>query len=163
MKVNSSKTSELTREQIGQLYDLCYSNLSPKMIKSNHYSELSTPEYKEKWIDEIKNKENAVYLEFFDDSNFVGFTIIYLNPDENFVREFQIIKEYQDDGKSFKEMVRLALPSTNKNNIYTGIIFDDNNGAKNAFRSLGVGMRGGKYQVTYDMLVKMLDRQVNMK
>ncbi len=155
------KTSEIDKNELGKLYDICYNNLSSKIINNPNYAEFSTSEYKDKWIDEISLKDNAFCLEFYEEMKLVGFIIFYLEENENFVRQFQIIKDYQGDGKTFRKMIELFLPHTNKENLYTGIIFDENNQAQKAFKSLGTNIVNGKYQVSYNIIMKSFELKDN--
>ena len=133
--------------------------MSSKIINSPHYAEFSTPEYKEEWINEISSKNNAVCLEFFEGVMFVGFIILYLEDNENFIREFQVTKDYQKNGKTFRKMIDLTIPYTNKEKLYTGVIFDENNEAQRTFKAFGANIVKGKYQITYDILMKVLNMQ----
>ena len=160
MQVVNKKTNLLSREETSDLFDVCYNNLPNTVLNSKNYSELSTSNYKEEWINEIINEENGICLIYSNGERFVGFVIIYLRESENFIREFQILKEFQDDGKTFYEMIKLALPFTDTSKIYTGIIYEENRSAIKSFKNLGVGIIKGKYQIKYDLLKKMLDKKL---
>ncbi len=150
MNVVCKKNAEIRDEELSVLYDISFSN------NSNQEKMIS----KEDWIDLTKKDNNLLCFEFFNEEEFVGYVLISMLENENFVSAFEIMKKYQSDGKTFKEMIRMLLPYTNTKNIYTGIIFNENHHAQIAFKSIGAIPDKNKYKVSYDRLNEFLDKNI---
>lgn len=154
MKIICKKNVELTDEELELFYDLYVSNLDENVRKE--YSVYSD-ENKKIWINNIKDNNQLFCAEYFEENEFVGYIMIVLYEKENYVQEFEIVKKFQGDGKSFKNMVKLILPFTNTKNVYTGLIYDYNHHAKKVFKSIGAVPDHNKYVVDYDRLVRFVD------
>ena len=137
----------VTRLELEQLYFIYADNLIEGVEKKEMNS----------WIDEIIQEPNIFYSMLYDNDKLAGYMIIYLREKENYIREFEIAKEYQNNGVTFKELIKETLPYTDSDKIYTGRILGHNEEAKGVFRRIGAIVVDGKYQVTYDRLMKMID------
>ncbi len=157
MEIINKINNQVTEEDLYKLYDIYESNL-PGYVKNDViFKSIVGDEYKSKWVNEILNEPNKLVSTFYEGNTLVGYIIIFEKEEENYVREFEIIKEYQDDGKSFRGMISQILPYTNKDKLYTGRILQYNDSAKVAFFTVGAIHDKGKYVCPYDRLVAILE------
>lgn len=159
MKIIVKRNSELSRENLEVLFYLYSMNLNKTNVENKTHEKTSD---KDNWINTIKNNDNLKCFEFYNEKGFVGYILIEFMNDENYISEFQIMGEYQRDGRTFKEMIMLVLPYTNKEKKYSGRIMSNNNHAKAAFKSLGALVDNGKYVIKYDRLVKFLNQELKL-
>ena len=142
--IRNSKT--ITRLELERLYSIYADNFPDDKQEMNH------------WIDEIITEPDVLYSMFYDNDKLAGYIIIYLRETENYIREFEIAKEYQNNGTTFKDMIKETIHYTNTDNMFTGIILPNNEEAKGVFRRIGAIAVDGKYSVPADRLIKLLDK-----
>ena len=157
MNIICKNNNDITREELNELYDIYLDNIPREAKVDDHYKFIMDEDYRNKWINEIINEPNLLCCKYYNEKELIGYIIIFLKEKENYIREFEIISKYQNDGTTFKEMVKLALPFTNIQNNYTGKILHYNIDAKSAFRSLGALPKDGKYFASYDTINKMMN------
>ena len=121
--IRNSKT--ITRLELERLYSIYADNFPDNKQEMNP------------WIDEIITEPDILYSMFYDNDKLAGYIIIYLRETENYIREFEIAKEYQNNGTTFKDMIKETIHYTNTD----GAIAVD-----------------GKYSVPADRLIKLLDK-----
>lgn len=153
MEIINKNQQTITNEDLEKLYEIYYSNTT---IEESSFI-ASKKSHKENWIKDIISNPKLLCSMFYDNNILIGYIIFSLEEKENYVREFEIIKEYQNDGKTFKEMIKKALPYTNINNLYTGRILSFNEDAKKTFKGIGTFLHQGKYVCPYNRLIKFLD------
>ena len=153
MELINKNNSNITYEELERLYEIHFNNLT---VEENRVV-TSNDNYKEQWINEIKNNPQLLCSMFFDNNVLIGYIIIFLNSDENYIRDFEIVKDYQSNGHTFKEMVKMVLPYTNKDKLYTGRILPFNEHAKSVFIRIGALINDGKYVCPYNRLIKVID------
>ena len=156
MRIVCKKNNELTREELEVLYDVYSRSIKEVSIDEDDYSQVRTLNYKNTWINDLKNNDRLLCALYYDESTFVGYILISLNEDLNYIIDFQITKNYQGDGITFKQMIKLVLPFTNTNKKYAGKIITYNSHARNSFKSIGALPRNGMYEVTYSKLIGYL-------
>jgi hypothetical protein len=157
MEIVNRKNEQITEDDLYKLYDI-YENNLPGYVKTDViFQSIVGDEYRSKWVNEIMEEPNKLVSMFYEGEALVGYIMIYEKEEENYIREFEIIKEYQDDGKTFRGMISLILPYTNKEKLYTGKILQYNDSAKVAFFTVGAIHNKGLYVCPYDRLVAMLE------
>ena len=146
---NVIKTNKsITRVELEELYAMYAENL----FEGAEKKEMNP------WIDEIIAEPDILYSLFYSESEkLAGYIIIYLREKENYVREFEVNKEFQNDGVTFKYMIRETLPNTNTDNVFTGRILPHNDEAKGAFKRMGALGKEGIYEVTAERIMKSLE------
>ena len=155
MEIINKNNLSITNEELEKLYLIYYDNVSSDDIKYVNND-------KEEWINEIKSFSNTNYYLFYDNNYLIGYIIIYPKDDSNYIREFEIIKNYQNDGKTFIDMIRMTLPYTDTNKAYEGRILSYNDTAKMSFKRVGALVNNGMFVCTYDRLIKMLHTDTTM-
>ena len=156
MRFVCKKNNELTNEELEVLYDVYSQSIKEISIDEDDYSHVRTLNYKNTWINDIKNNNRLICAEYYDGSTLVGYILVSLNDEYNYIIDFQITRNYQGDGVTFKEMIKLLLPFTNTNKKYVGKILTYNSHARNSFKSIGALSKNGMYEVTYSKLVEYL-------
>ena len=150
MEIVNKNNISISNDDIKNMFEIYYGNL-PETKKNNMQIT------KEEMAKELVQSNNLLCSMFYDNGKLIGYIIMYLREDENFIREFEIVKEYQHDGKTFINMIKMALPYTDIRKKYTGIIYNDNYNAKMAFKRVGALIKDKKYVCTYDNLIKCLN------
>ena len=151
------KNSELSMDEVIDLFNIYYKNILPYIDKYKKDKEYSTIEYKNNWINYVINRDNLLCFKYYDDNKLIGFIVLRLLEEETYISDFNIIEEYQDDGYTFKEMIKLAFPKCPVNKKITGRILAENHNARLTFSSLGAVLRNKKFVISYEQLRKWIE------
>ena len=104
--------------------------------------------------------ENDLLLcvECIENNYLIGFALLTLKEDENYINEFHIMKERQHDGFTFREMIKVIIQKSQAGKDFTGRIWTENYDAKKIFHSMGALPDGEKYRLSYDKAVKWANK-----
>lgn len=158
MKCVCNKSSELSYEDVNKLYEMFKDNMAKFAEKLNLYKCIYVDSYKEKWINDTLKDENLLCFRYYYEEDLAGFIFIIVNEDENFVREFHVDKKFQGDGKTFYQMIKLAVSDISNENDYTGDIWMINDKSKAVFKHIGAKFDDKKYRISSNHLKEWLNR-----
>lgn len=148
MKYNIKSNKELTKDYLEELYKIFEENMKV-VSKGTIYETTFTNDYKNYWIDNILSNDNLKVISFYDNNVFIGYLIV-IEEDDIFIHEFQLIKEYQGDGKSFRYVVKTVLDLYNNGKIFHGRIWKSNLKAMIVFRTMGAIINEkDEFELTY--------------
>lgn len=153
-----NRSSELTSENVEELFSLFLRNMGQFAKKNKFFESIKTEFYKEKWINDILNEERLLSFRFYDNEILAGYILIIIKENENFVHEFQIDESYQGDGKTFKEMILVTVSNIPNQNDYTGNIWFVNEKSRNVFKHLGAKFIDDQYKIEREILNKWIKK-----
>ena len=147
MKNVIKNNNSITRIELEELYFMYAENL----FEGAEKKEMNP------WIDEIIAEPNIMYSMYYSESGtLAGYIVLYLRENENYVREFEINKKFQNDGVTFKYMVKELIPHVEQDKKFTGRILPHNEEAKGVFKRFGAMVKDGVYEATPEMILKCL-------
>ena len=157
MNVVVKKNNELSIDELNFLYDIVF-NDSKDILKDSNRAIL-TPEYKDVWIKETIDDDNLKCIVIGENGLFYGFAFLTIKDSEkeNYLREVHIIKERQNDGITFKTLIKCIFENSTPGYKFKGKIFSSNKDAQETFKKLGAFNIKGYYQVKYDKIQKFLE------
>lgn len=159
MDILYKKNTELSDGELEAIYSLHYSNVESYATRYNKFKNISSPEYKQKWTNYVRENNNLICIAVVNDGYLIGFTLLILEENENYISDFYIAKEYQHDGQTFRALIentfKIARPNTN----FTGRIWNENTEAKTVFQSLGARIKDGKYVVSYSKIKEWIEKK----
>lgn len=159
MDILYKRNIDLSEDELEALYNLHYSNVEKFADEYKKYSFLRTQEYKNKWINDVKKNNDLICVACVVNGFLIGFLLLILKKEENYIREFHIAKNYQKDGKTFRMIVEKTFQISQVNKDFTGRIWSDNNEAKRIFRSMGAFLSDGKYVASYDNVRRWIENK----
>jgi len=149
MKVLHKKNNELNDGEIESLFAL---HLNSVISYSNTYGNLKTSEYKDKWKRYVKETENLICTAAILNGYLIGFSLMVLDDDENYISDFYIDQKHQNDGQTFRFLIENTFKVANPNKIFSGRIWSENKDAQNTFLKIGATFKEGKYYATYEKI-----------
>ena len=100
IKYNSSDIQLEVMEELYKIYEQNMKKIAKTIVKFDD-------EHKKKWIDINLNTENNNLILYYDDNNsLLGYMFIIISDEMNYVSELQLIEDKQEDGETFKSVVR---------------------------------------------------------
>ncbi|MBO5376742.1 MAG: hypothetical protein J6A52_07840 [Bacilli bacterium] len=157
MNIFYKKNNELTDSEIEVLYQLYYENIAPYTKTYVNRKNLSTLQHKEEWMNAIKENNSLVSILCVDNSRLVGFILLSFLPEENYINEFHICRDYQNDGMTFKNLVKYCFQISQPNKDFCGRIWKENKEAKQLFLKLGATGENGKYRLKYNKALELIN------
>lgn len=161
MNIIYKKNNELLDSEIEVLYMLYYENIEKyaKMYKKRE--NLVSLRHKEDWIYDIQSNDSLVSILCVDNGRLVGFILLALLPEENYINEFHICRDYQNDGVTFKELMKACFNIAQPGKKFGGRIWKENHETKSLFLKLGAKGENGKYTLEYDKAQEIFNKMMN--
>lgn len=161
MNVFYKKNNELTDSEIEVLYQLYYENVEQYAKKYINRKNLSTLRHKEEWMTAIKENNSLISILCVDNGRLVGFLLFSLLPEENYINELHICRDYQNDGVTFKELMKACFNIAQPGKSFGGRIWKENYETKTLFLNLGAKGENGKYTLEYDKAQEIFNKMIN--
>lgn len=157
MEIFCKKNTELSYQELEVLFQLYKYNNKTTLhnnIKSvtDRIKKIETEEYKDKWIRAILDNNLLLCFECVESNNLIGFALLTLNENENYINEMHIIEQRQQDGITFRSLVNSIFQKAQVDKDFTGRIWRDNYNAKRIFKSMGAIPIEDKYRISYKKL-----------
>ena len=160
MRVECKKNNEVDTSKLNELYSIFETNM--KIVSEGTiYETIFTDDYKEKWIEDIKNNESMSILLFYNDINkIVGYLIIE-DKDVNYVREFQIVEENRNEDLIL-DMAESLITYFNNGKDFVGRVWRDDLRGQLLFVQMGaVNNKKGELVLTNDKLKNWFDKKIS--
>ncbi len=160
MRVECKKNNEVDTSKLNELYSIFEKNM--KIVSEGTiYETTFTDDYKEKWIEDIKNNESMSILLFYNDINkIVGYLIIE-DKDVNYVREFQIVEENRNEDLIL-DMAESLITYFNNGKDFVGRVWRDDLREQLLFVQMGaVNNKKGELVLTNDKLKNWFDKKIS--
>lgn len=161
MNVFYKKNNELKDSEIEVLYQLYYENVEQYAKKYINRKNLSTLRHKEEWMIAIKENNSLISILCVDNGRLVGFLLFSLLPEENYINELHICRDYQNDGVTFKELMKACFNIAQPGKSFGGRIWKENHETKTLFLNLGAKGENGKYTLEYDKAQEIFNKMMN--
>jgi hypothetical protein len=158
MEILYKRNTDLTDGELDALFALHYSTID-EYSKKNRKIVAST--YKEKWTKYIKENNKLVCTIAVSNGYLIGFLLLSLEENENYISDFYIANEYQNDGNTFKFLVENAFKIAKPNKMFTGRIWMENTNAKNTFLNMGAILKNGIYSAPYEKIKEWIEKNKN--
>lgn len=156
MKTILKTNKELSRKEAEILYDIFLDNMKTFAEQNKIYASILTEKYREKWISNtLENDINKIVL-FYEGDSLIGYIVGEEQEKENFIRDFQIVKAYQKDGHTFKNMIIEGVKCFNLSKEFSGDIWMFNSHSREVFKHIGATFDDGKYRLSYEKLKNWL-------
>ncbi len=159
MELIVKRNTELTREEVEELFKIYFENITPILdVYKSRAKIYDTNEHREEWITGVLTDNTLRCFKFVENNKLIGFILIEFLENENFIFDFDIIDEYKSDGITFNKMIELAFPYCQEGKEFTGIIWRENENALMKFKSIGALLINKKYRLSYDKVKEMIEK-----
>lgn len=157
MNIFYKKNNELSDNEIEVLYRLYYENVEKYAKEYKNRENLITLKHKEQWMNAIKENNSLISILCVDNDRLVGFILLSLLPEENYINELHICRDYQNDGVTFKELMKACFNIAQPGKPFGGRIWKENHETKSLFLNIGAKGENGKYTLEYDKAVEFIN------
>ena len=158
MNITCKKSDEYTYEEYKGLFQIFKDNMKEIAEKSALTKRMVTDEFQDEWINLYKDKPNIKLLLFHENEKIISYIIVEEKEKDNYIHEFQISKEYQKDGHTFKKMIIEGIKFIDPTKDFTGNIWINNRHSNEVFKHLGVKFDGKDFRMSGKMLMEWITK-----
>lgn len=159
MEIICKRNNELTYQELEILFQM-YKYNNKSIIKNEEnlkIKNIEKKEFKDEWINNILKNNSLICIICLEQKYLIGFALLTLNQEENYINEFHILEQNQRDGKTFRAMAQGIFKVSQPNKDFTGRIWTENYNAQKVFKSMGALPVKEKYHLKYEKLKEWLE------